>query len=466
MVRFEEESLTPASPTAQYLNSTALNVCVIAVLESQIPIDDSRAVPLLRTLFLPLNPRFSSIMIEDNRGNKQWKQVEVDIKEHIIVPTFPSDMSLESYDQYVEDYVSRIAGEHLPQNRPLWDLHIIKYPTTNSAGTFVFKLHHSLGDGYSLMGALLSCAQRVDDPSLPLTFPSSKKALKKDSIFRRFSQIVSPIFKSVPDFGWSVLKSTMMKDDETPIRSGDEQLKFRPRTISNVSFSVSTIKQVQQKLGHGVSVNDVLVGLIFLGIRLYMKEMESESSSKAESTALVLLNTRNVRAYKSVNEMVDTKGKTPWGNRFAFLHIPIPKLSDDDRKVISEPLEFVWEAKKMIERTRYSLAVPLTGMLLDVVNKLRGAEVAARYVHDTVKNSSASISNVVGPIEQVSVGNHPLKGLYFLHVGFPESLTITIMSYIENIRVAFGVESGFIDVHKFKSCIQKSLQIILKAASD
>ncbi|KAF7827256.1 O-acyltransferase WSD1 [Senna tora] len=256
MERFEEESFMPVSPTGQYFNTTVLNISVTCVMESQIPIliDVSEVISLLRTLFLPLSPRFSSIMIKDNRGNKQWKQVEVDIKEHINVPIFPSDMSLESYDQYVEDYISRIAGEHLPQNRPLWDVHIIKYPTTNSAGTVVFKLHHSLGDGYSLMGALLSCAQRVDDPALPLTFPSSKRPPQKESMFRRFSQIVSPIFNFVPDFGWCFLKSTMMTDDKTPIRFGDEQLNFRPRTISNVSFSLSTIKQVQQKLGHGVVI--------------------------------------------------------------------------------------------------------------------------------------------------------------------------------------------------------------------
>jgi hypothetical protein len=71
--------------------------------------------------------------------------------------------------------MSTIAREHLPQNRPLWEIHIIKYPTKNAAGTLVFKLHHALGDGYSLMGALLSCLERADNPSLPFTLPSSQR---------------------------------------------------------------------------------------------------------------------------------------------------------------------------------------------------------------------------------------------------------------------------------------------------
>lgn len=186
--------------------------------------------------------------VEDEKGKKRWKQVEVDLKEHINVPVFPTGISVESYDEYLNEYLSGISVEQLPQNRPLWDIHIIKYPTSNAAGTLIFKLHHALGDGYSLIGALFACLQRVDDPSLPLTFPSRQTALmQEEGMFKRLPRIVSRIFKSVPDLGWGVLKSTMIEDDLTPIRSGNEA-KFRPITISNVSFSLDDIKKVKTML--------------------------------------------------------------------------------------------------------------------------------------------------------------------------------------------------------------------------
>lgn len=53
----------PVSPTGQYFNSSALSICVLSVLESETPIDDSLAFTLLTDLFLPINPRFSSIMV-------------------------------------------------------------------------------------------------------------------------------------------------------------------------------------------------------------------------------------------------------------------------------------------------------------------------------------------------------------------------------------------------------------------
>lgn len=118
----------------------------------------------------------------------------------------------------------------------------------------------------------------------------------------------------------------------------------------------------------------MIAGLIFYGIRLYMAQMNQESS-KHKSTALVLLNTRNIGGYKSIKEMVEIKKNTQssvWGNQFAFLHVPFPELSG---KNIENPIEFIWEAQKEINRKKNSLATPLTGMVLNIVKKLRGPEV-------------------------------------------------------------------------------------------
>jgi hypothetical protein len=58
-----KEGLEPVSPTGQYFNSSALSISIIAVLESEVPINDENAMSLLKDVFLPINPRFSSIMV-------------------------------------------------------------------------------------------------------------------------------------------------------------------------------------------------------------------------------------------------------------------------------------------------------------------------------------------------------------------------------------------------------------------
>ncbi|KAJ1426792.1 O-acyltransferase, WSD1, N-terminal [Sesbania bispinosa] len=175
------------------------------------------------------------------------------MKDHVKIPIFLEDRTMESYDNCFHYYLSSIAMEQLPQHRPLWEIHIVKYPTTDASGTVIFKLHHALGDGYSLMGALLSCLQRADDPSLPLSFPSLKpsnpESLSTETFWRRFSLIMSSALYTSSDFGWSVLKSSIINDDKTPIRSGDEGVEFHPFSITTLAFSMDHIKDIKSRLG-------------------------------------------------------------------------------------------------------------------------------------------------------------------------------------------------------------------------
>ena len=46
------------------------------------------------------------------------------------------------------------------------------------------------------------------------------------------------------------------------------------------------------------------------------------------------------------------------------------------------------------------------------------------------------------------------------------SLTITMVSYVGNLRVAVGSEKGFIDPHKFKSCVINAFEMTLQAAHE
>ena len=187
--------------------------------------------------------------VTGKKGEKQWKRVEVKLEDHINVPIFPIGLSPDSYDKYFDDYISEIAMNQFLQNKPLWEIHIVKYPTSNAAGTIIFNLH-ALGDGYSLMGALLSSLQRADNPSLPLTFPFSQRSeSKSDRLSRGVSQLFSLIFNTIYDFGWSMLKSNLIKDDRTLIRSGEKGVEFQPITISTMTLSLDHIKFIKDKLG-------------------------------------------------------------------------------------------------------------------------------------------------------------------------------------------------------------------------
>lgn len=189
--------------------------------------------------------------VVDKNGVKHWKSVEVKLKNHVYVPNFPVGMSQQFYDKCLQDYLSKLSAEQMPQSQPLWEVHIVKYPTSNAASSVILKLHHALGDGFSLMGALLSCLQRADDPSRPLTFPSVRMRpdINGSSIFKNVPKFFNTVFNTASDFCWSMIKSSLIEDDKTPIRSGSAAAGWLPITITTMTFPLHQIKQIKDNLG-------------------------------------------------------------------------------------------------------------------------------------------------------------------------------------------------------------------------
>ncbi|CAN1231019.1 Wax ester synthase/diacylglycerol acyltransferase 11 [Linum perenne] len=166
-------------------------------------------------------------------------------------------------------------------------------------------------------------------------------------------------------------------------------------------------------------------------------------SGDARSTAVVVLNTRMVKGYKSIQEMTkpDRKSAT-WGNQVASFALPIPKLLGNQAR----PLEFVSQARKIIQRKKKSLAA------------------AAALIGSTIQSTSIMISSMVGPVEKVSIGNQPIKGIYFVLAGKPQSLSATVMSYMGDVRITIGGQKDFVDSRKLISCVETAFKIISKAA--
>ncbi|KAL5992706.1 hypothetical protein ACLOJK_013625 [Asimina triloba] len=453
------QEFLPASPTSEYINSSVLSLSILCVFELEKPIDDSPAIMLLRERFLPVNSRFSSILITDEKGTQRWMKVDIRLEDHVKVPHFPTGRfpPSDNYDDYVNEYLSKVAMDRLPENRPLWEIHVIKYPTSCAAGTVVFKLHHALGDGFSLMGALFSCLKRADDPSLPLTFPAYSRNNNNDKLVKsrsnpvvvdackKVGNIAAGFWYTASDFVGNVLHGTVLEDDRTAIRSGAPHVEFEPVTISSVVFSLDRLRQIKSKIAG--TVNDVTVGIIFYAIQLYHQRMGQVLKGHERMTALVLLNTRMVNGYQTLDEML--KKKT-WGNHFTFLQISIPTCTNAEKE---SPLSFIAEAKKTINRKRHSLALYLTGTLA-----------ASRYIHATMKNTSTGISSVVGPMEKMELGGLPVKSFYFSVVGVPQSLALTMVSYMGKLRLVATAEKGFIRSELLVSCMKEAYDKVYKEA--
>uniref|UniRef100_A0A6V7QQE5 Uncharacterized protein n=1 Tax=Ananas comosus var. bracteatus TaxID=296719 RepID=A0A6V7QQE5_ANACO len=403
---------------------------------SEIPIDDSPTMSTLENLLLPINPRFSSIMVKDEKGVQHWRKVKVNLEDHVNIPVFPSGLA--AYDEHVEDYLSKMAAEPLPLSRPLWEIHIIKYATRHGEGSLVFKLHHALGDGFSLMGALFSCLQRADDPSLPLTFPTRKVVPKKSTNrWQGAVRVLSACVDTVRDFGWSMWKSRWGEDDVSAVRSEGIGHEFRPISISTVEFELEQIRRIKAEIGG--TINDIISGIVFYGIQTIHSSDESKQHS--------------YRYQQS--DCIGPRGEPIW------VHA---RLSPDVRERRERrPLYFVLQAKKIIKAKRNSLVVYLTGRLLETLRRIKGPEATARYIHGTLRNTSMTVSNLTGPIEQMIIAGHPVKSFHFMVVRVPQPNNNCGELHGE-AEGCLGVEKGFINSQLLNSYMKESFERILEAA--
>ncbi|GJP40949.1 hypothetical protein CLOM_g606 [Closterium sp. NIES-68] len=195
----QSDSAQPLSPTARFFLSDVFYTTVLCALEFK----DRLAIDELRTILsdtLLKHPRFHSRMEKRgcNGGEQVWVRTQVDLAYHVVEGT-ESDQcdsnegaggaeeaarpaesrSAESESPCCEEgsvewHMRRL--QHMPPfdpSHPLWRVHLVSLPHGRSAA--LFRIHHSLGDGVSLMSLLLACTRRTDDPALLPTIPGAKR---------------------------------------------------------------------------------------------------------------------------------------------------------------------------------------------------------------------------------------------------------------------------------------------------
>ncbi|KAL5714221.1 hypothetical protein ACHQM5_016211 [Ranunculus cassubicifolius] len=187
--------------------------------------------------------------------------------------------------------------------------------------------------------------------------------------------------------------------------------------------------------------------------------MMDQSPTSTQKTALVVLNTRMLLGYRSIDEMLK---RDMWGNQFSFMHLPLPNYSDEEKVDLKK---VIFQAKEIIKRNKNSIAVHLNGLLISFMDRIRGSEAVSKYLHSVLKNTSFTISNLVGPMEKLAIADHPISNIYFTVTGAPQSLIFLVMSYNGQLTIAVSVEKGFIDSQLLGSCMNEAFKKIAEDTS-
>ncbi|PKI18408.1 hypothetical protein CRG98_049318, partial [Punica granatum] len=70
-------------------------------------------------------------------------------------------------NEYLADFAT---SSGLILDKPLWEIHVLR-----AHNSMILRIHHSLGDGTSLLSMLLALCRKADNPGHLPTIPSAKR---------------------------------------------------------------------------------------------------------------------------------------------------------------------------------------------------------------------------------------------------------------------------------------------------
>ncbi|KAM3259263.1 hypothetical protein ACQJBY_050819 [Aegilops geniculata] len=462
----------PLSPTARLMETIYIVVTVGLGSPVNLPVFSAGI-----TAQLARYPRFRSIQVTDGRKNARWERTVVNVDDHIIVPTLDPVTVVADPDRAVEDYMASLPALAMDRSRPLWEFHFLDFPTSEAAATVVIRVHHSLGDGMSLITMLLASARSAANPTRLPAMPEQPERTgaiyeprrRQQSSGSALAEFVTWIWlylvlarNTMVDVAFFAATIVFLRDPHTLFRRADDHVTSNPRRrFVHRSFSLGDVKLIKNVMN--CTVNDVLVGATSAALsRYYFRKSGSSKTNKLFLRSVLPVNTRPTTSLQTYVDMIEA-GKSndvAWGNQLGYILLPFHLAMHDD------PLAYVRKGKKTTDRKKRSLEVIFTHKMNELFVKMFGMKAGSSIFQRMFANTTILFSNMVGPTEQIELCGHPIEFIAPSIYGGPQALVVHYQSYNSTIKVILAVDDEVIpDYTQLLDDFTESFGYIKDAAS-
>ncbi|GMN44405.1 hypothetical protein TIFTF001_013604 [Ficus carica] len=442
-MKYESEELQKMklSPAARLFQSPRFNCHIVSLIGCTTSIDpDVIKHGLTHTLLK--HPRFSSkLVVDDNKfwRRRRWVRTSVNLNDHVFAPTL--DSKIDDPDQFVQDYISHLTTTPLDLSRPPWELHVLNLKTSDSESLGIFRIHHSVGDGASLMSLLLACTRRTSDPDALPTLPAPIKPPTpppdEGGFAARFLRFLAAIWSAIVMIWNTVVDVTVfgatilfLSDTKTPIKG--------PPGVERSTKRFAHRSQNEKDVGRNKKTN-------------YLPK-------KIRLNSTILVNLRPTVGIQALADMMAKNSKAKWGNLLGYLLLPFNIALQDD------PLDYVRQAKAIMDRKKHSYEAPCTYFCARLLQKVVGDELTAATARRAISNTTLAFSNMIGPLEEVSFYGHQIAYLAPSVYGHPHALTIHFQSYVDKMTIVLAVDPNVIsDPQCLFDDFEESLKLIREA---
>ncbi|CAI7789180.1 unnamed protein product [Closterium sp. NIES-53] len=600
----------PVSPVGRLFLDDDFYTTILCVLEFKNEMEIKELRDILQHTLLQ-HPRFHSRLVSSPGGVPAWvlmDAADVDLEYHVVEEEASDVDSSQRHvagdeggggggkggeeerggggegEGALESQVVRLQS--LPPfdpNRPLWQVHLIHLP----AGTrpseprqrhsaAVFRIHHALGDGISLMSLLLAATRRTDNPDLLPSLPGSlgastrqktssssepplsssdgsssgtnrssiseggsskgKEAAaelsRKKGSFRRLLTLLWVALVRAVLAVWRMVRvivNTTMQileylavllwvaDTPTPIKGGPHlHCHALPRCFAvSPEMSLEDVSTIRKAV-KGTTVNDVMLTVISGGIERYLVLLGitnggSPLPHRLRVSALALFNLRPAPGLQELSElMAGQRSQARWGNHLGNILLPLPiysraqgrsyrpsqqsdsearngetprQQSDLGDKICrggeeegegrvgkgeeeqegrvrrAEEVERLGAMRALCASRKDSLMAHWTYLNGRLLMPLVGCKPVAALTRRSLDQTTLSLSNVVGPLEEVALHGHPIAAIIPSVVGSNHALTCHIQTYKGAARIVVSaVKQNVPNPHMLCRCFLEAFR--------
>jgi diacylglycerol O-acyltransferase len=351
----------------------------------------------------------------------------IDVRRHVVHQALPKPGGMKQ----LEELVGRIISVPLDRSIPLWELHLVE-GLEGGRVAVVAKLHHALADGNAANNLLgnVTGARGPDGPPRALEPTPTRRALVgaalRDAIVQLFT-VPALVKRTVTNIA-ALVKIRRGSDAspprpllDVPATSFNGALGTR-RNFATCSLSLEEVKAVRS--AHGVTVNDVILGVVGGALRRWMDERGEHPSGSL--TAGVPVGT-------------EAPGSPPRlsGNRVSTLFTTLATDIDDPHERLAE-IHRITDASKLVQKTLGP------DMLIDWVQFTPPAPFSAGMrLYSRARAASwhpapfnVVVSNVAGPREEIFLGDSRLVDLFSVGPILEGiGLNVTVWSYQDRVNV-------------------------------
>ncbi|KAL3722378.1 hypothetical protein ACJRO7_034709 [Eucalyptus globulus] len=454
-----DEPLTPAGRLFLQKEMNQVIYCVVGVKH---PLDVDALKSAIQSSLMVKHPRFCSLMVRDSAGREHWRRTRVDMDRHVVVVHGPVADGL-SDEAAVNEYLADLSTDSpglLGDDKPLWDVHLLM-----AHRCLVFRIHHALGDGISLMSMFLASCRRVDDPeALPTIGPPSSAKRRRGGgggeWWKAVVWVLEVVWFTLVFVVEFVLRSMWVSDRKTPV-SGGAGVELWPRKLATARFRLEDMKVVKSAVANA-TINDVLFGIISAGLFRYLDHQSPDAVREGTRiTGVAMVNLREQPGLQELSNLMKGNPGLRWGNKFGILLLPVHY-----HRSSGDPLEYLRKAKSMIDRKKKSLEAHLSYKIGDIAMTYLGARIASLLNYRIVCNTTFTISNVLGPHEEIAVVGNPITYIRANSSSLPHALTMHMVSYAGRADMQILVAKDIIpDPDFLAKCFEDALLEMKAAAS-